>query len=544
MRIINHFIFGELHPQFRKWLILCLLAGISLSGILVIMNLSIQHASDNQINPYYAIFFFTSLGLFIWSYKKYYNSSALLFNEMVSLIRTRITNNIFKLSFREVERLNPEKIQIQLITISAKIIHMSDFVSRVLMYFAVCIFILCYFLSISVWVFLLMATNFIIAVFYFYRVGKQKLKLQEATLAKQSDFLDIAQYLVKGFRDIKFNQLKAKRSFKVYRQKAHDFQEINAHTSRQALLLKGKSEIILFTLIACCVYILPNISLAKADVIMVVTAVLFISPIVFMISVYSRFVEDFLHHFNELGSLYYAVEEKVQNAGHQVMPTQHKPLLKKQIVLKDLSFRYEVSSNYYFGPVNFTIKQGELIFIIGGNGSGKSTLLKLLTGLYPPSTGKIIWDNKSVSAQNVNTYRALFSVIFTDFHLFEKIYGIEKINEGHVNYLLNLMELSKVTYLQADKFSSLSLSTGQKKRLALLHSFLDNKAVYVLDEVAADQDPYYRKFFYQTVLPELKKAGKTILVVSHDDHYFHVADRILEVRDGKVYPYKKKDQTN
>jgi putative ATP-binding cassette transporter len=186
------------------------------------------------------------------------------------------------------------------------------------------------------------------------------------------------------------------------------------------------------------------------------------------------------------------------------------------------------------GPLNLTIQQGEILFIVGGNGSGKSTLLKLLTGLYYPDVGTLSVDDKVIEQDNYQAYRELFSIIFTDFHLFDRLYGLPAVDEQQLNALLRLMELEKKTQYLDGKFSHLDLSTGQKKRLAFIVTVLEDKPVYILDELAADQDPQFRKYFYEKVLPDLREQGKTIIAVTHDDKYFEVADRIIKMDYGEI----------
>ena len=159
---------------------------------------------------------------------------------------------------------------------------------------------------------------------------------------------------------------------------------------------------------------------------------------------------------------------------------------------------------------------------MGGNGSGKTTLLKLFTALYRPIEGCIRVDGAEIVAANVQSYRNLFSAIFSDFHLFDKLHGLRDAAPERVDQLLRLMEISSKTAFGDGRFTTILLSTGQRKRLALVVSYLEDKPVYIFDEVAADQDPHFRRYFYDTLLPELKRAGKTVVVVSHDDRYFHV----------------------
>lgn len=185
---------------------------------------------------------------------------------------------------------------------------------------------------------------------------------------------------------------------------------------------------------------------------------------------------------------------------------------------------------FAIGPMNLTLTAGETLFLIGGNGSGKTTLMKVMVGLYPPSAGTIKIDGTAVQMEQ---HRHLFSTIFTDFHLFDRLYGLPDVEAERVQQLLELMKLTHKIEFQGGKFSTLDLSTGQRKRLALIGSILEDKPVYIFDEWAAGQDPEFREYFYHTLLPAFKQQGKTVLAITHDDQYFHLADRILKMgEDG------------
>jgi putative ATP-binding cassette transporter len=186
------------------------------------------------------------------------------------------------------------------------------------------------------------------------------------------------------------------------------------------------------------------------------------------------------------------------------------------------------------GPIDAEIQRGEILFLIGGNGSGKTTFLKLFTALYRPTQGAIYVDDVEIGPTNIQSYRNLFSAIFSDFYLFEKLHGLSTADPDRINALLRLMEISDKTSFKDGRFTNLNLSTGQRKRLALVVSYLEDKPVYVFDEVAADQDPEFRQYFYDTLLPEMKSAGKTVVVVSHDDRYFHAGDRLLQMDYGRL----------
>jgi putative ATP-binding cassette transporter len=187
------------------------------------------------------------------------------------------------------------------------------------------------------------------------------------------------------------------------------------------------------------------------------------------------------------------------------------------------------------GPIDLTIAPGELLFITGGNGSGKTTLAKLLVGLYTPDEGELLYNGERVSDQNRDSYRQLFSAVFSDFFLFESLLGLEpaQLDDRAREYIRKLRLQDKVR-VQNGVFSTTALSQGQRKRLALLTCCLEDRPVLFFDEWAADQDPSFKEFFYFTILPGLKAQGKTVIVISHDDRYYGVADRIVNLESGRL----------
>lgn len=190
---------------------------------------------------------------------------------------------------------------------------------------------------------------------------------------------------------------------------------------------------------------------------------------------------------------------------------------------------------FLLGPIDLTLEPGELLFITGGNGSGKTTLAKLLISLYIPEEGEIYLDGKVVTDETREQYRQLFSVVFSDFYLFETLYGLdsEHLEEDARKYLVQLQLQNKVK-VEAGAFSTLGLSQGQRKRLALLTAYLEDRPIYLFDEWAADQDPLFKDIFYHQLLPELKARGKALIVISHDDRYYHVADHVIKLDSGKL----------
>lgn len=190
---------------------------------------------------------------------------------------------------------------------------------------------------------------------------------------------------------------------------------------------------------------------------------------------------------------------------------------------------------FTLGAINLEFKPGELVFIVGGNGSGKSTLVKLITGLYVPEGGKILLNDQPITDENREWYRQQFSVVFYDFYLFDRLLGIEgNYSEQNIQDYLVRLEIANKVKVKDGILSTLNLSQGQRKRLALLTAYLEDRPIYIFDEWASDQDPVFKEIFYKKLLPELTEKGKTVIAVSHDDRYFSEADRIIKLDYGQV----------
>ncbi|ACB95164.1 cyclic peptide export ABC transporter [Beijerinckia indica] len=191
-------------------------------------------------------------------------------------------------------------------------------------------------------------------------------------------------------------------------------------------------------------------------------------------------------------------------------------------------------SPFSLGPVDLTIKGGEILFIVGENGSGKTTLIKLILGLYTPQEGAVLLNGEAVTTETCDDYRQIFSTVFFDYYLFEDLatpdgFGLEK-----VTTYLEKLDIAHKVRIEGGAFSTTDLSAGQRKRLALIHCYLENRPVLVFDEWAAEQDPTFRTIFYRELLPDLKRQGKTLIVISHDDRYFDAADRLIRLKEGQI----------
>lgn len=218
--------------------------------------------------------------------------------------------------------------------------------------------------------------------------------------------------------------------------------------------------------------------------------------------------------------------------GHQ-LGQGHKP--KKGHHPGDMHPPNDDEKGFLLGPISLTLQSGQITYIVGGNGSGKSTLAKLITGLYPPKTGSIYLDGILITEQNREWYRQHFSAIFSDFYLFDSCLGFNHTDlDREVERYLKQLQLDHKVQVKDGVLSTTSLSQGQRKRLALLTAYLEDRPIYLFDEWASDQEPLFRDLFYKQILTKLKERGKAVLVITHDDRYFHLADQIIKLDYGKI----------
>ncbi|MGA8132952.1 cyclic peptide export ABC transporter [Pseudomonas sp. MWU12-2037] len=211
------------------------------------------------------------------------------------------------------------------------------------------------------------------------------------------------------------------------------------------------------------------------------------------------------------------------------------------IQLRDVHMNYQdplTGTGFGLGPIDLTVRAGELIYIVGGNGCGKSTLAKVICGLYIPQGGQVLLDDKLINEESRSDYRDLFSAVFSDFHLFNRLIGPDEEEDASTElaqkYLATLGLEDKIKIEGLGYSTTKALSYGQQKRLALVCAYMEDRPIYLLDEWAADQDPPFKRFFYEELLPDLKRRGKTVLIITHDDQYFQLADRIIKLVDGKI----------
>ena len=363
---------------------------------------------------------------------------------------------------------------------------------------------------------------------------------EELSVASTKEGLFFSQFvsILQGFKQLKLNRQESDGLFRDTKQLALEASDLKGRSNVRLLEDILLTNVIFYLLLLLVVFILPSLVTAhEENLFQVIATILFMMEPVYVVSSAIPNVSK----TNVAISGLYQLEAKLDAA--QVTESDAADTKRMQafstIELSGVCFTYRNEKRaalFNTGPLNITLRRGELLLITGGNGSGKSTLLKLLTGLYQPTNGFISVDGEKIRAADTPAYRTLFAAVFNDFHLFNRIYDEQSIDEAEINKWLVKLELEKKTLFMNHRFTNTDLSTGQRKRLAFIIALLQQRPVLILDELTADQDPEFRRKFHQEILPELQAAGKTIIAVSHDDQYFSKADRVLRMDAGSFKP--------
>lgn len=371
---------------------------------------------------------------------------------------------------------------------------------------------------------------FIVGIFYVYNQLQIK-KSIESLRKREIDFFNAMTDLLDGFKELRLHDRKNDAFFHTrLKTTARHVSSLRLESSKYMMLNTVLVYSVWTTMMVLIPLMYPYINISPDKMFMSVAIISFlpINALVLLIPPVTLAVEA----AKRIKELITVLEQSEQDLSIEIPKS--KKVIFQELSCQDLMFQYpnhNGDDRFFVGPMNLRFSEGELIYITGGNGSGKSTLIKLITGLYAPVSGGILLNGQPA---DIRQHRYLFSVIFSDFHLFDRLYGIPDVDEKRVSELPVLMQLEKKVEYKDGKFSTTKLSAGQKKRLALLIAMMEDRQIYIFDEWAAEQDPYYRRYFYDTLLPGFRKEGKTVVAVTHHDQYFHMADRVIRMEYGKV----------
>lgn len=463
-------------------------------------------------------------------------------NDFVFKKRIEIIEKVLKTNYHKLEEIGFERIQTCLNNDTETVSNLINIIITAITAFItlVCCFVYMAFISFSGFIASLLVVAVSAGVYFITSI--QANKFWERTRDIQNLFFKFMHDMINGFKELNINS-----------HKRHEFKEDMYSSCNEYREKRIKGDILfanvfvvgefLFSIvIAAVIFIFPLIFGDIRDSTMTNFVFLFIyitGPVRVILSTIPGIINVRVC-WNRIKLLLrdVALLEEGSYFAADNSETDRRPV---NIQVRGLKYKYKTdnSEEFVLGPIDFNIKSGEILFITGGNGSGKTTLIKLLTGLYIPDEGEILINDCKILGNELCQY---FSAIFGDFHLFSKLYGINVASKKKdIEKYLKILQLEEKVQVIGREFSTIKLSAGQKKRLAMLVSYLEDRKVYLFDEWAAEQDPEYRKYFYDTLLPQLKAMGKCVIAITHDDRYFNTADKLLKLERGIVTKFSVND---
>jgi putative ATP-binding cassette transporter len=362
-------------------------------------------------------------------------------------------------------------------------------------------------------------------------LGRSMRAAQSAELAVFDGLTD----LLRGFKEVRMSVPRANGVLRDLRVLSATARHVNTATKKQWGWEFALFQAMFYTLIGMMVFIVPLFTMSYHTVVVQATIVtMFIVYPVVTLAYITPMVSQTEFALANIESM----TERLKAASGEVPDESAQALARtpSSIALREAAFSYkgeDGTKGFEVGPLSEEFRSGEITFITGGNGSGKSTMLRMLTGLIPLAGGHLLADGELVDTGQMQSYRDQFSAVLSDYHLSRRLYGVDCTDPARMNSLLARLEMQDKVSIRDGAFTTIDLSTGQRKRLALTVALLEDKRVIVLDEWAAGQDPYFRRVFYETLLPELKAQGKIVICVTHDDRWFGLADRVLHMSEGR-----------
>lgn len=462
-----------------------------------------------------------------------------LSEKLVYQLRIRLTQQILAVPLRRLEILGPHPLFATLTEDVGQLAELSLNIPNVCVNAAIVLAGMVYLLFLSPRVMLCVLITILVGVSGYKFIRSGAIRHFRRARELQDDLMKHFRALTDGVKEMKLNSIR-KTSFETsLDETARNLRsELVAGDSIFELALSW-AQVAFFTLLSLLVVVAPNLrsyGLAPAVLSGTVLALLCIrGPIETIIEMVMSLAqaEVSLNKIDELGLTLTSEAEFVPSDNRETIGGDSATY---EIEMRGVTHSYHSETEFHLGPFDLVFRAGEMVFISGGNGSGKTTFLKLLTGLYVPDSGHIRRNDIPVTLDNRNSFRSSFSVLFSDFYLADSIAQppSSKVDEIATQYLEEFRLDHKVK-VKNGVFSTTDLSYGQRKRLALVAACLEDKPIYVFDEWAADQDASFRHKFYYQILPELKRKGKMLFVISHDQQFFDVADRLLVLDEGQLW---------
>ncbi|NJD01336.1 MAG: cyclic peptide export ABC transporter [Ruminiclostridium sp.] len=511
-------------------IILSIVSGFGNALIIFIINEALNRTDEFQGGL--LLFFIMGIIVYIFGQRLVRTRLITLTNELVYSKRVELTNKILNASFQEFETIESGKIYASLNNDTETI---SNFANIIITGFTNLVTLACCFVYLGIINFFGLLIS-ILAIFIsaslYYFVSKSANRLWEQTRDIQNIFFKFINDLINGFKELVIHNLKRdefeqdmKNSCRIYKDK-----RTKADLKFTNVFVVGE---LLFTfVIGVAAFVFPILfkEIQNSSLRNYIFVFLYMTgPVRAILNTIPNAVQVKIswNRLNALANQLNTIKLEQQKTG-----CVDEDSIELQIKGIEYKYKNKESESFSVGPVSFMFKSGEIVFITGGNGSGKSTLAKLITGLYVPDSGEILLNGESIDSRRLSQR---YSTVFSDFYLFDKLYGVDCTSKlKDIEKYLKILQLDDKLQIDNRAFTTIKLSTGQRKRLALLVSYLEDRPIYLFDEWAADQDPEFRMFFYCNLLTELKNKGKCVIVITHDDRYFNIADRLIKMEMGKI----------
>jgi putative ATP-binding cassette transporter len=529
----------EMQGSLPRLIFMSGLGGISTAAVLASINSGVQSVNNgHKPSLWAATLFLVALFLF-WKTQEYVTITATAEIEgIIHKLRLRIMDQIRRSELLELEDIGRARI-VAAVTGDAAILTQASNMLCFTVQGAVLIFFVSIYVAYLSLAAFVMTFVIVVGAAAMFHIKNRRLSAQKAESAawerrlydRLTDFLD-------GFKEVRLNSARSTELFDDAVDVSRVAANIKIRTQAETFKMIVNSQISMYVLLGAVVFAVPTFSdsLGGSSISKATTALLFVVGACFGL------VQSIpiLLNANAAASRMDELETALKTAGPDEVKEIAPAKRFEKIEMRDITFHYVdkfSDAAFKIGPIDFTLRPGELVFITGGNGSGKSTFLRVLAGLYPPASGALTLDGVAVNNDNRDAYRGLMSAIFFDYHLFRRLYGIPGPQPGELERLLAQFRLADKTGLSNGEFRTLDLSGGQRRRLALIVSLLEKRPILMLDEWTAEQDPEFRRKFYDELLPELLQAGATIVVITHDDRYLDeltLPARRVRMDEGRI----------
>ena len=523
----------EMHGSLPKLLFMSGLGGISTAAILGAINSGLQNGST----LWAATLFIVALFLFIKTQSYVTITTTAEIEAIIHKIRVRLMDQIRHSELLALEDVGRARIVAAITSDTAVLTQASNMLAFTVQGAVLIVFVAIYVAFLSIAAILTTIVVVSIAAVIFHQKNRRLVSEKQRAAAWERRLFDRLTDFLDGFKEVRLNSARSADLFADAVDVSRTAANIKINTQAETFRMIVTSQISMYVLLGAVVFVAPQFSdtLGGAALTKTTTALMFIVGACFGL------VQSIPILLNANASADRLVQLENALCAAAAQPREV-PTVKRfdTIEMRNINFRYVdkfSESAFKIGPIDFTLHPGELVFITGGNGSGKSTFLRVLSGIYAPESGEIILDGRHIDNSNRDDYRALMSAIFFDYHLFRRLYGVPDPDPGEVTRLLELFRLSAKTGLVDGEFRTLELSGGQRRRLALIVSLLEKRPILLLDEWTAEQDPEFRRKFYDELLPDLMKAGATVVVITHDDRYLDELDlpaRRIRMDEGKI----------